>query len=716
MKNKAAQRMQDLAQELEEHNYKYHSLDAPTISDEAYDALYKELAQLEEEFPDLRAAHSPTQRLGGAVLPWLEKGTHSLTMYGLDNVFNDEEWSQWISRMHNALPDANTRDLDVFWCDPKLDGLAMELIYENGVLTSALTRGDGTVGEVVTEQVRTIKNLPLRLKNAPHPTRLEVRGEVVMYKKDFAKLNALQEEKGGKIFANPRNAAAGSVRQLDTRITAQRPLRFFAYGVGLAEFDTAAPWQSHNELMLALQQWGFSTPPGGKICHNSQEVLTMTESIREHRAEYPMDIDGAVVKINALEAQQALGFTARAPRFAVAFKFPAEKVQTLLRSIEIQVGRTGVLTPVAVLEPAFVGGVMVSRATLHNEDEITAKDVRVGDTVIIQRAGDVIPEVLAPVLDLRPEHAKPYAFPRVCPMCAEAAVREEGQAAWRCLNSACPAVLLQSIKHFVSKGGLDVQGIGQKWIEQLVQKGLVKNPADLFTLQEDILLKFERMGEVLAEKFVAAFVEAKEKATLAKFINALGIRHIGVQTAKLLAKHYESMDALAKASVEELIQLPDIGPEMAASLVQYFESSSNKEILAKLKALGLDPQRVQNKVIDMAVEATTLPPLHGKKILFTGTLSMARHEAADKAETAGADVVSSISKKLDFLVAGENAGSKLEKAQKLGITILTEEEFLEKCQSQSEAPLPLHIEEKKASQQSPKKQPQKTSNEQGTLF
>ncbi len=716
MKNTVAQRIQELVQELEEHNYKYHSLDAPSISDDAYDALYKELVQLEEDFPDLRHAHSPTQRLGGAVLPWLEKGTHSLTMYGLDNVFNEEEWSQWTSRMHNALPEASTTKLDVFWCDPKLDGLAMELIYEDGVLTSALTRGDGSIGEVVTEQVRTIKNVPLRLKIASPPARLEVRGEVVMYKKDFAKLNAAQEEKGGKIFANPRNAAAGSVRQLDTRITAQRPLRFFAYGVGLVEFGAVPPWQSHSELMHALQQWGFSTPPEGKVCHNSQEVLAMTESIREHRATYAMDIDGAVVKVNKLEAQEALGFTARAPRFAVAFKFPAEKVQTLLRSIEIQVGRTGVLTPVAVLEPASVGGVMVSRATLHNEDEIAAKDVRVGDTVIIQRAGDVIPEVLAPVLDLRPKDAAPYAFPHVCPMCAQEAVREEGQAAWRCLNASCPAVLLQSIKHFVSKGGLDVQGIGQKWIEQLVQKGLVKNPADLFTLQEDILLKFDRMGEVLAEKFVAAFAEAKEKATLAKFINALGIRHIGAQTAKLLAKHYANMDALAKASAEELVQLPDVGPEMAASLVQYFENTSNQEVLSKLKALGLDPQRVQNKVTSISTDATLPPPLHGKKILFTGTLSMARHEAADKAEAAGADVVGSISKKLDFLVAGENAGSKLEKAQKLGITILSEEEFLEKCHSQNGESPPLHIEEKKASQAPPLKPPQKTSNEQGRLF
>ncbi len=715
----AQERIQELVSLLEEHNYKYHTLDAPSISDAEYDKLFKELEALEKEHPQLRLAHSPTARAGGAVLAWLEKQKHSLTMYGLDNVFNAEEWQDWCTRMHRALPEAAPSALDVFWCDPKLDGLAMELIYEEGQLVTALTRGDGDIGEVVTEQVRTIKNVPLRLKahaDFPLPPRVEVRGEVVMYKADFLKLNAVQEESGAKIFANPRNAAAGSVRQLDSSISAKRPLRFFAYGAGLITWGNISPWQEHSQLIQALQKWGFSTPPEGKLCHNSAAVLSMTEAIREQRASYAMDIDGAVVKVNSLEAQEALGFTARAPRFAVAFKFPPEQVQTKLLGIEIQVGRTGVLTPVAVLEPANVGGVIVSRATLHNEDEIQAKDVRVGDTVYIQRAGDVIPEVVGPVLTLRPKESQPYAFPHVCPMCQENATREAGQAAWRCNNSSCPAVLLQSIKHFVSKGGLDVQGIGQKWIEQLVKKGLVKSPADLFTLQEDILLKFDRMGEVLAEKFVAAFAQAKEKATLAKLIHALGIRHIGAQTAKLLAKHYTSMDALAKATPEEWMQLPDIGPEMANSLEKYFQSESNKELLARFKALGLDPQNT----VTHTTEKATASPLLGKKILFTGTLSMARHEASAQAEEAGAEILGSVSKKLDYLVAGENAGSKLEKAQKLGITILSEDAFLALCTRQEGAETPSTavqpVEESTVTNAAVHTSVKKPSNEQGSLF
>ncbi len=688
----AKARIQELTQSLEKYNYQYHSLDTPSISDAEYDTLFNELLALEEQYPHFRLPHSPTTRVGGAVLPWLEKQKHSLTMYSLDNVFHDEQWQDWLSRMHKALPEVQGSDLhalDTFWCDPKLDGLAMELIYEHGLLTMALTRGDGEVGEVVTEQVRTIKNVPLRLQSSDAftvPSRVEVRGEVVIHKKDFATLNATQEEAGGKIFANPRNAAAGSVRQLDSKITAKRPLRFFAYGVGLVVWENISPWETHEKLMLALKTWGFATPPQGRLCHGSAEVLRMTQDIHQQRSLYPMDIDGAVVKVNSLEAQEALGFTARAPRFAVAFKFPAEKVQTKLLDIEIQVGRTGVLTPVAVLEPANVGGVMVSRATLHNEDEIKAKDVRIGDIVFIQRAGDVIPEVLGPVLELRPVQALPYDFPHICPMCQEPATREEGQVAWRCNNSSCPAVLLQSIKHFVSKAGLDVQGIGQKWIEQLVKKGLVKSPADLFTLQEDILLKFDRMGEVLAEKFVAAFAEAKEKATLAKFINALGIRHVGAQTAKLLARNYPNMDALAMVKAEEFMQLPDIGPEMAASLEGYFQSESNKHLLSRLKELGLDPQVVASNTQASTEASTAISPLAGKKILFTGTLSMARHEAAAKAEEVGAEIMGSISKKLDYLVAGENAGSKLEKAQKLGITVLSEEEFLTLCQQEEVPP------------------------------
>ncbi len=669
---------------IDEHNYKYHTLDAPSISDAEYDDLFSQLKTLEENYPEYRLPHSPTTRIGGSILPWLDKMPHSQRMYGLDNIFGAEEWQDWLKKLQRALPDANPALLDTYWIDPKLDGLALELIYENGTLTTALTRGDGEVGEVVTEAVRTIKNIPLQLKNTAHPTdspptRIEVRGEVVIYKDDFAKLNVQQEKLKQKVFANPRNAAAGSLRQLDTSITAKRPLRFFAYGVG--DFRQGSihsiqeMWQTYAELMLALQNFGFQTPPQGQHV-TAPHVLTLIEKIHTQREHYPMEIDGAVIKQNSLEAQNALGFTARAPRFAVAYKFPAAQVHTTLKNIEIQVGRTGALTPVGILEPVLVGGVMVSRATLHNEDEIAAKDVRIGDTVIIQRAGDVIPEIVGPILSQRSNNAVPFIFPHHCPVCHEAANREEGQAAWRCINISCPAMRMQNIKHFVSKAGLDIQGIGQKWIEQLVDAGRVQNPADLFTLTVEELLQFERMGEVLAQKFVNAFAEAKQKATLARFINALGIRHVGEQTAKVLAKHFSNIDALSQAWDTDLMALPDIGPEVASSIQTYFQNESNKTLLQTFKNIGLNPEAEKST----SMQDMPLTALSGKKILFTGTLSMARHEAAALAEDAGAEVLGSISKKLDYLIAGEKAGSKREKAEKLGITILEEADFLRLCQ------------------------------------
>ncbi len=657
----------ELVRELHEHNYRYHTLDEPSISDAEFDALFKQLQELEREFPQYKLANSPTTRVGGGLLKELEKRKHSLTMYGLDNVFNASEWNDWTVKLIRALPELGTAEQQEFWCDPKLDGLALELVYERGELVAALTRGDGEVGEVVTESIRTIKNIPLHLLQRDNvPELLEVRGEVVICKDDFAKLNASQEEKGQKLFANPRNAAAGAVRQLDVSVTAKRPLRFYAYGVG--QIAQVIPWKKHSELMQALKDYGFASPPDGRVCIGREATYNYVQGVQEGRADFAMEIDGAVIKHNDLEAQSALGFTARAPRFAVAFKFPAMQVQTLVESIEIQVGRTGVLTPVAVLSPVSVGGVMVSRATLHNEDEIKAKDVRVGDTVIVQRAGDVIPEVVEPVLNLRPEGTAEYIFPTICPVCNEAAKREEGQAAWRCINVSCPAMRMQSIKYFVSKAGLDVQGIGQKWVEQLVLAKRVQTVADLFTLRVEELLSFERMGEVLAQKFVDAFENAKQNATLARFISALGIRHVGEQTARMLAKNYNNMAELASAKHAELMDLPDVGPEVATSIRIFFENESNMTLLAKLNELGLDPQNNTN-----ALELNGA--FTGKKVLFTGTLSMPRGKATELAIKAGAEVVSAVSKKLDYLITGENAGSKLEKAQSLGITILSEAEF-----------------------------------------
>ena len=674
------ERMAWLVNILEHHNYLYHTLDKPVISDDQYDALFRELKALEEEHPQWRSPHSPTLRVGGGLLGGLPKQRHRQRMYGLDNVFSAEEWQEFVARMQRALPEVPL----AFWCDPKLDGLALEIIYENGILQQALTfaneknpdlyltRGDGEEGEVVTEAVRTIRTVPLRLRGAgPFPERLEVRGEVVIYKKDFAAINEHRESLGQKLLANPRNAAAGALRQLDVANTQQMPLRFLAYSLGEARWGRALPCHFQHELATRLRGYGFLTPPDGRLCADPAAVEAYVESVRQGRADFPMEIDGAVAKQDDLEAQEALGFTARAPRFAIAFKFPAMQVHTRLTGIEIQVGRTGVLTPVARLEPVAVGGVMVTRATLHNEDEILAKDVRVGDTVIVQRAGDVIPEVVGPVLEERPAGARPFEFPHICPVCGEPAHREPGEAAWRCGNISCPAVRLRSICHFVSKAGLDVQGVGQKWMEQLVSSGHVTSPEQLFRLTVQDLLPFDRMGDVLAQKIVDAFDDARHNATLARLISALGIRHVGEQTARMLAAHFHDMDALAAADTQRLLELPDVGPEVASSIRSFFESPANQHMLAGLRKAGLWPVAAPEPAA-----AGGEGPLQGKKILFTGTLSMPRGKAKQLAEAAGAVVLGSVSKKLDILVVGEDPGSKLEKAQSLGIAVLDEAAFL----------------------------------------
>lgn len=752
------ERAKHLAALIEHHNYLYHTLDAPEISDADFDALFRELQNIEAAYPELATPNSPTRRMGGRVLDSLPSQAHSTRMYGLDNVFSNEEWRDFVQKMQRVLPEAPL----TFWCDPKLDGLAMELVYEGGELTLALTRGDGEVGEVVTDAVRTIRNVPLQLRGkGPFPARLEVRGEVVIYKADFAKLNAEQIRNNLRTFANPRNAAAGTIRQLDVSIIAARPLRFLAYGLGVVRWSASAlaavpatasvsalaaapasvsasvlaaapavaaasavhaspasaggkstsgksaakapeqlsllapapapapvpslqaalaqptaapvqaairPWGWQHQAMAALQDYGFSTPPGGRLCTSLAEVEAYVAGVGQQRADYPMEIDGVVMKQDHLEAQEVLGFTARAPRFAVAYKFPAEQARTVLQAIEIQVGRTGALTPVAVLAPVNVGGVVVSRATLHNEDEIRAKDVRVGDTVIVQRAGDVIPEVVGPVLEARPVQAVPFVFPHQCPACGENAHREVGEAAWRCTNLACPAMRMQAIKHFVSKAGLDIQGIGQKWIEQLVSTGRVVSPADLFTLRVDELLGFERMGEVLAQKFVDAFATALRDSTLPRLIAALGIRHVGEQTARVLASNFVDLDALAAARPEALTALPDVGPEVSAAIASFFESESNRKLLHRFKDLGLWPLRA-------VPNSTAVLPLQGKKLLFTGTLSMSRSEAKRLAEQAGAEVMASVSAKLDYLVVGAEAGSKLAKAEQLGVTVVDESTF-----------------------------------------
>jgi DNA ligase (NAD+) len=662
-----ARRMAWLETELHRHDYLYHTLDAPQISDDEYDVLFRELERLENQHPEQRSPSSPTLRVGGLPLDHLVKKTHSRRMYGLENVFSEKEWRAFVERMTRTLPDC---PLD-FWCDPKLDGLALELVYEHGTLKDALTRGDGLSGEVVTQATRTIKTVPLRLRGSgPFPTLLEVRGEAIIYKNDFTALNKRQEELGLKTFANPRNAAAGAVRQLDASVAQSRPLRFLAYSVGAVVWSPAEPCVRHHEAMQRLTAWGFLTPPGGRLCSGPEDVEKYVAAAREQRQKFQMEIDGVVVKQDNLEAQEVLGHTARAPRFAVAFKFPADQAQTVLERIEIQVGRTGVLTPVALLKPVTVGGVVVSRATLHNEAEILKRDIREKDTVIVRRAGDVIPEVVGPVLSLRPMSSTPFVFPRVCPACGEETHREEGETAWRCNNLTCPAVRLRSIEHFVSKAGLDIQGLGARWIEQLVKSGQVQSPADLFSLTPADLLRFERMGATLAAKFLASLDSARQNATLPKLVCALGIRHVGEQTARVLAGRYRDLDALAQAKADALQSLPDVGAVVASSIVNFFTSQGNLVLIGRFRALGLWPLGGEEKTEARA------GPMQGKSVLFTGKLSLPRSEAGRLAETAGARLVGSVNKNLDFLVVGENPGGKLEKARALGVTILAEDEFL----------------------------------------
>lgn len=668
----SAKRARWLQEELNRHNYLYHTLDEPEISDENYDALFKELLDLEKQYPSLRTANSPSHRIGGSLLEALAKKTHVRRMYGLDNVFSPQEWLEFVTRMERLWYSKTQSSLPLsFWCDPKLDGLAMEIIYENGVMSEALTRGDGETGEVVTEAAKTVRNLPLALfGEGPFPERLEVRGEVVILRKDFLNLNAKQEREGLKTFANPRNAAAGAIRQLDITAAASRPLSFLVYGQGQIIWGKAKAFHTQQEAIETYKKWGFAVSPDGKLCDNAQEVIDYVEWARGHREDFAMEIDGVVAKLNSLQAQEELGFTARAPRFAVAFKFPARQAQTKLKAIEIQVGRTGVLTPVAILEPVAVGGVTVTHATLHNEDEIKALDLRVGDTVTVQRAGDVIPQITGVDLAKRPKDAKVYEFPKLCPACGQPVHREPDEAAWRCDNMACPAINLRAILHFVSKSGLDIQGLGEQWVKQLVESGKVKSPADLFILTEEDLIKYDRMGPVLAKKIVDALAKAKKDATLAKLISALGIRHVGSQTARSLAENFSSLDELEDASLERLQEIPDIGPEVAASIRYFFETPSNREILRRFKEYGLWPEN--KKISD-----TDKPKgfLSGKSALFTGSLSIPRHEAQALFESAGGVVKSGVSKNLDYVVAGEDPGSKLHKAEDLGLTILDEGQF-----------------------------------------
>lgn len=673
------QRAAELRKLLEHHNHRYYVLDQPEITDAEYDALFQELLRLEEEHPELRVPHSPTQRVGGQPSEAFAPREHRLPMYSLDNIFEPSEWQTYLQRLHRLLPGETIH----FWVDPKLDGLAVEVIFENGVLTAAATRGDGKTGEDVSQNMRTVRNLPLQLMGVgPWPSYLEVRGEVVISGKDFERLNRFQAEHGERLFANPRNAAAGSIRQLDPRITARRPLRFFAYGIGEVQWPSAQDqeWRTQSQVMHGLKSLGLSIAPEADLFEDPDQVLAYFHDLSEKRSGLPFEIDGIVAKVNSLEQHQRLGATSRAPRWAIALKFKAIQAETVLQNIEIQVGRTGVLTPVARLKPVSIGGVTVSRATLHNEDEIRAKELRVGDPVLVQRAGDVIPEVVRPLTEKRTGTETAFHFPDHCPVCGSEVTRLPGEAAIRCLNLSCPAKLVQGLIYFVSKAGLDIEGLGKKWIETLVDKGLITTPADIFRLRKQDLLGLERMGEKLAGNILEAIEDARQRTTLESLIAALGIQLVGRQTASMLSQRFEDLQALAEADQDTLIQIKDIGPEIAASIRSFFANPQNQRLLEELKEVGLWPRSAGGK-------AASHTRLSGVRFVFTGKLErMTRQDAREQVLRAGGEVGDSISKNVDYVVAGADPGSKLNKARTLEVTVLSEQEFVDLLSDANQSP------------------------------
>lgn len=653
-------RAEELVRLLHYHNYRYHVLDAPEIPDSEFDRLFRELEELEAACPGLRTPDSPTARVGGPVLPEFEEVRHPTPMLGLENAMSSGELLEFDARTRRFLGMAGELD---YVCEPKYDGLAVDLVYAGGVLISAATRGDGRVGENVTQNIRTVRSVPMRLMG-DCPEFLEVRGEVVIMTADFLKLNEEQEERGLSPFANPRNAAAGSVRQLDSAVTARRKLSFFAYGQGTAE--GFAPG-SQAEIMDALKLWGFMVSGEREVVRGITAVQRYCLDIEKKRHSLPFEVDGCVVKVNEAALQARLGDKSRAPRWAVAYKFQPEQAGTRILDILPSVGRTGAITPVAVLEPVTVGGVTVSRATLHNMDEIERKDVLVGDYVIIQRAGDVIPEVVGPVPGKRDGTEKPFRMPEFCPECGGRVARREGEVVFRCGGLDCPAQLKGRIRHFVSRRAMDVDGFGVKLIDQLVGKGYVRELADIFRLDGETLAGLERMGEKSAGNLVNALNEAKSR-TLDRFINALGIRHVGEATAAALADRFPTLEELGSASLDDLKGVEDIGPEVASSIVSFFSDEKNRGSMRKLIALGVNPTPV--------ARGDGGGPLYGMTVVITGKLArMSRDEAKARLAALGAKVASSVSSNTSFVVVGEDAGSKAAKAAALGVRTVDEEEL-----------------------------------------
>lgn len=659
--------LEHLREKLREYEYHYHVLDNPLVPDAEYDRLMNELKNLEWQHPELITSDSPTQRVGAKPLDGFAQITHETPMLSLDNAFSDDDLTGFLRRIEDRIA-INSNQIE-FCCEPKLDGLAVSILYVDGVLTQAATRGDGTTGEDITANIRTIRNIPLKLKSSNPPHRLEVRGEVFMPQQGFEQLNEKALAKGEKTFANPRNAAAGSLRQLDPKITRQRPLMLNAYNIGVYESDDELP-TTHFDRLQWLKTLGIPVNAEITLATGSQALTAFYQKIQAKRSSLGYDIDGTVLKVNKIVLQEQLGFISKAPRWAIAYKFPAQEEMTILNDVEFQVGRTGAITPVAKLEPVFVAGVTVSNATLHNGDEIERLGIAIGDTVIIRRAGDVIPQIVGVVAERRLDNAKKIAFPTACPVCNSAVVRVEGEAVARCTGGLfCGAQRKEALKHFVSRKAMDIDGVGEKLIEQLMERELIHTPADLFKLDHTTLMRLERMGEKSANNALQSIEKAKN-TTLARFLFALGIRDVGESTAQNLANHFGTLDAIRQADLDTLKQVQDVGEVVANRLFQFWQEPHNIEVVEDLIAQGVKWQDVvQQEIADN--------PLKDKTVVLTGTLTqLTRDQAKALLQQLGCKVSGSVSSKTDYLIAGEKAGSKLAKAQELGVKILSEDELI----------------------------------------
>ncbi|WP_449240829.1 NAD-dependent DNA ligase LigA [Desulfoscipio gibsoniae] len=661
---KIRQTIDRLRREIEQHNYYYYVLDAPTITDAQYDRLMADLQQLEKENPLLITPDSPTQRVGGKPREGFTTVQHPVAMLSLANAFSDAELAEFDRRVRGSLGGEPYQ----YVVELKIDGLAVSLTYQDSIFVRGATRGDGSTGEDITANLKTIRSIPLRLHQPVDL--LEVRGEVYMPKESFVELNRRREEMGEPLFANPRNAAAGSLRQLDPAVTAGRNLSIFVYGIGAAELSGHQLPTSHSEGLKWLEGLGLRVNSHCQLCRDIGEAISYCRIWQNKKADLPYQIDGLVIKVNSLAQQSALGFTMKSPRWAMAFKFPPEQAQTTVRDIIVSVGRTGVITPTAVLDPVFLAGSTVSRATLHNEDIIREKDIRIGDRVVIHKAGDVIPEVVEVLKDSRTGGEKVFSMPAACPACGAEVVRATGEAARRCTGAACPAQLLEGMIHFASRGAMDIAGLGPAVVAQLTEAGLVRDVSDLYSLTEEQLLRLERFGDKSAENLVRAIAASKENP-LHRLIFALGIRHAGERAARVLAEHFGDLDRLMNAGYDELITIPEIGPKIAESIINFAREPQNRALIERLAGYGV------NMTAEAAPASLSDGPLKGKTLVLTGTLAvLKRDEAKELVEQAGGKVSSSVSKKTDYVVAGENPGSKYEKAVKLNVPVLDEQEFL----------------------------------------